>query len=234
MAVNLVTKIDDTVKINSALISVSDKRELDVLVPGLLAANAGIKLLSTGGTYSAIKEQLGNDGGRTLLQVSDYTGQPEMQGGLVKTLDFKIYLGLLSESYNPAHRADLERTEAIAIDLVVVNLYPFEITAAASDSTIENARANIDIGGPSMIRAAAKNFHRVAVVTDPGDYKALLADIANSSGCTTLRHRFWLAKKAFVHTASYDSAISGYLADQPYRNLADSYSIGSTRPAKLD
>jgi phosphoribosylaminoimidazolecarboxamide formyltransferase/IMP cyclohydrolase len=174
MAVNKVGTIDDRVKVKTVLVSLFDKSGLDVLARGLLRVNPGILFLSTGGTYSALHAVLGDAAAAALRQVSEYTGQPEMQGGLVKTLDFKIYLGLLSETYNAAHTADLERTGAATIDMVAANLYPFEQTIAAPGSTLEDARANIDIGGPCMVRAAAKNFHRVAVLTDPSDYVLVL------------------------------------------------------------
>ena len=169
MSLNIVEKIDDRVAIRTALVSVSDKTGLDEFIPALVAACPDIRILSTGGTYAAIERILGAAASKNLQAVSDYTGQPEMQGGLVKTLDFKIYLGLLSEKYNDAHQADLARTSAVAIDMVVVNLYPFRETVAKEGVTPEEARTNIDIGGPCMVRASAKNYLRVASVTDPGD-----------------------------------------------------------------
>ena len=150
MAGNRVGTIDDRVKVKTVLLSVSDKSALETLVRGILAANPGVQFLSTGGTHSALQTLLGASASSTLRQVSDYTGQPEMQGGLVKTLDFKIYLGLLSETYNAAHTADLARTGAAVIDMVVVNLYPFQQTVAAARANLEDARANIDIGGPCL------------------------------------------------------------------------------------
>lgn len=148
MAKNVVEKVDDQVKINTLLVSVSDKSGLDTLIPGMIAVNPDLVILSTGGTFARIKEILGPGADTHLRQVSDYTGQPETQGGLVKTLDFKIYLGLLTETYNDAHQSDLARTKARPIDMVVVNLYPFAKTIARPDMTLENARGNIDIGGP--------------------------------------------------------------------------------------
>ncbi|MBT7700751.1 MAG: hypothetical protein HN700_10695, partial [Verrucomicrobia bacterium] len=121
MALNIVEKIDEAVNVKHVLASVSDKRGLDRLVPGLVAANPDVKIYSTGGTYAAIETLLGPEAAaRNLVAVAAYTGQPEMQGGLVKTLDFKIYLGLLSETYNEAHVRDLERTGGVALDMVVV------------------------------------------------------------------------------------------------------------------
>jgi len=224
---NFVDTIDERVPIRRALISVFDKRGLDLLVPGLLRANPSMSILSTGGSFVAIAAILGAcaqpGAAGNLRQVSDYTGQPEMQGGLVKTLDFKIYLALLSETYNPAHAADLGRTGAQPIDLVVVNLYPFKETVSHAGVTPEQARANIDIGGPCMLRAAAKNFLRVAAVVDPADYPAILAEMQAGGGSLSLATRFRLAQKAFAATAEYDRAIAGYLSGLELAEVAACY-----------
>ena len=132
---NIVSDIDNRVAVKHVLMSVSDKTGLDAFVPALVKACPGVKIYSTGGTYTKVKEILGAAADGTLVAVSDYTGQPEMQGGLVKTLDFKIYLGLLSETYNSAHQADLSRLSAQPIDMVVVNLYPFQATVAKEGVT---------------------------------------------------------------------------------------------------
>ena len=226
MALNIVEKIDDGVKVNHVLASVSDKAGLDTLIPGLIAVNPAVRIFSTGGTYQAIKDMLGpKTAAANLASVSDYTGQPEMQGGLVKTLDFKIYLGLLSETYNAAHVADLARTKAVAIDMVVVNLYPFKQAIARAGVTPEMARTNIDIGGPCMVRASAKNFLRVAPVTDPADYPRILAELGKSGGRLSLKTRFDLATKAFTHTAEYDAAISRYLAARTVEEVSECYKV---------
>jgi phosphoribosylaminoimidazolecarboxamide formyltransferase/IMP cyclohydrolase len=222
MSMNVVEKIDDMVKISHVLVSVSDKQGLDTFIPALKAVNPDIKFFSTGGTFTRIREILG-EGDESLVQVSDYTGQPETQGGLVKTLDFKIYLGLLTETYNDAHQEDLKRTGAVPIDMVVVNLYPFKDTISKLDITAENARGNIDIGGPTMVRASAKNFIRVASVVAPEDYELIVSDIKQSGGSLSLRRRFGLARKAFAHTAEYDRMISDYLAAQSYETVSDCY-----------
>lgn len=228
MAVNIVEQIDDSIKIRYVICSVSDKSGLEEFIPGLIAVVPSVMVYSTGGTYDKIQEILGDSAEKHLIPVSSYTGQPEMQGGLVKTLDFKIYLGLLSESYNEAHTRDLERTGAVPIDMVVVNLYPFRTTIERPGTTLEEARANIDIGGPCMIRASAKNFLRIAAVTDPNDYKTVLEKLKNTEGRLSLETRFQLAQKAFAHTAEYDKTISGYLdqtdfdeARGGYHQLAD-------------
>lgn len=239
MTKNIVSKIDDSVKINTVLVSVSDKSGLESFIPALVEINPEIRILSTGGTFSTIStilDEFSKGRGADILknrksshkileQVSDYTGQPETQGGLVKTLDFRIYLGLLTETYNESHQNDLKRTNSITIDMVVVNLYPFKETISKPDATCENARGNIDIGGPTMIRASAKNFIRVSSVVDPSDYAEILENMRASDGALTLEQRFNLAKKAFEHTAVYDRTISDYLANTPFEQVKSCYSI---------
>jgi phosphoribosylaminoimidazolecarboxamide formyltransferase/IMP cyclohydrolase len=227
MTKNVVERVDDRVKINTLLVSVSDKTGLETFIPGMAAVNPDLVILSTGGTFGRIREILGSEADRHLTQVAEYTGQPETQGGLVKTLDFKIYLGLLTETYNEAHQADLARTGARPIDMVVVNLYPFARTIAKTDATLEHARGNIDIGGPTMIRAAAKNFIRVASVTDPGAYPKILAKLTAEKGCLSLADRYDLATRAFEHTAAYDRAIADYLAASAGKTLHSCYQTGA-------
>lgn len=223
MAMNVVDTIDNRVEVNHVLISVSDKSGLESFVPGLLAMNPDLRIFSTGGTFSRLKEILGTEFEANLTQVADYTGQPETQGGLVKTLDFRIYLGLLTETYNQAHQEDLQRTRSVPIDMVVVNLYPFQATVSKADVAVEQARGNIDIGGPCMIRASAKNFIRVASVVDPADYDGILTDMKRQDGGTTLDLRFRLAQKAFTHTAVYDRAIADFLSTRPMEDVAACY-----------
>ena len=223
MALNIVKDIDSRVAVKHVLMSVSDKTGLETFVPALVKACPGVKIYSTGGTYTKVKEILGDAAKDTLVAVSDYTGQPEMQGGLVKTLDFKIYLGLLSETYNDAHQADLKRLSAQPIDMVAVNLYPFQQTIAKEGGTPEMARTNIDIGGPCMVRASAKNYLRVASVTDPLDYASLAAELADHGGTIGLDTRFKLMKKAFTHTAQYDKAISEFFTTRPWDEVNGTY-----------
>jgi len=222
---NIVSDIDNRVAVKNVLMSVSDKAGLETFVPALVKACPGVKIYSTGGTYTKVKEILGPAAEGTLVAVSDYTGQPEMQGGLVKTLDFKIYLGLLSEKYNDAHQADLARLSALPIDMVVVNLYPFQATVAKEGVTPEMARTNIDIGGPCMVRASAKNYLRVASVTDPADYSSLVDELAANSGTLGLDTRFKLMQKAFAHTAKYDTAISSFFAGRAYPEIESTYTL---------
>jgi len=226
MALNIVSKIDDRVSVKHVLMSVSDKTGLESFVPALIATCPQVKILSTGGTFTAIQNMLTPaQAAQHLVSVSDYTGQPEMQGGLVKTLDFKIYLGILSETYNEAHQNDLARTHAVAIDMVVVNLYPFKQAVAKPDVTPESARTNIDIGGPCMVRASAKNYLRVASVTDPLDYASLIEELKTNNGTLSLNTRFALMKKAFAHTASYDSAIAAFFTQVAPERIASTYTL---------
>ncbi len=223
MSINIVEKIEKQIKIKHVLVSVSDKRYLEKFIPEMVNINPEIKIFSTGGTYAKLKEFLGDSAPSPIIQVSDYTGQPETQGGLVKTLDYKIYLGLLTETYNAFHQNDLRRTGGVPIDMAVVNLYPFEKTISTEGATAEEARGNIDIGGPCMIRASAKNFLRVASVVDPDDYGAVIDEMRKHQGSISLATRYRLAQKAFSHTAAYDAAISRYLARTDFEAARECY-----------
>jgi len=190
--------------IKTALLSVSDKTGLVEFARGL--TNFGVALLSTGGTAKLLR-----DSGIGVTEVSDHTGFPEMLDGRVKTLHPKIHGGILARRDLPAHADALRGAGITTIDLVVVNLYPFAQAVARADCTLEDAIENIDIGGPAMVRSAAKNHAHVAVVTDPADYAAILAEMRVAGGAVGETTRFKLAQKAFSHTAAYDGAISNYL-----------------------
>ena len=214
------------VTIRRALLSVSDKDGIVALAATL--ADAGVELVSTGGTAVALR-----GAGLTVRDVSDVTGFPEMMDGRVKTLHPMVHGGLLAVRDNPEHAAAMEAHEIGAIDLVVVNLYPFEDTVARGagrDEIIEN----IDIGGPSMVRSAAKNHAFVTVVTDPADYDDLLAELGAHDGATTLAFRKRMAAKAFAATAAYDSMISQWFAfaDQQQR-FPDMLAVNGRRVAEL-
>lgn len=206
--------VTDRIPVKTVLLSVFDKTGLETFVPGLVEAAPGVRLLSTGGTYKKLKEL----GVPNLSEVAEYTGSPEMEGGLVKTLHPMIHGGILGERNNPAHQKYLEGGNGRFIDLVVVNLYPFEKVIAQQDVTFEAARGNIDIGGPTMIRGAAKNALSCAPIIDPQDYEAILGHIRTNNGCTTLEYRLSLVPKAFAHTAEYDKAIAAFTAEQISRH----------------
>ncbi len=192
------------IRIRQALISVSDKTGLVELARSL--ARFGVDILSTGGTAKLLSAS-----GLDVTEVADYTGYPEMLDGRLKTLHPKIHGGLLARRDVPDHMAAIKDAGAEPIDLVVVNLYPFQQTVARSDCTFDEAVENIDIGGPTMVRAAAKNHAGVAVVTDPADYAAVIAELERRGGALSAATRLALAKKAFAHTAAYDAAIANYL-----------------------
>jgi len=191
-------------KIQRALLSVSDKKDLVQFAETLSAA--GIELISTGGTAKALREA-----GLAVTDLSSYTGFPEMLDGRVKTLHPKVHGGLLYIRGNQSHEAAARAHEIQPIDLVVVNLYPFEQTVARLDATLHDAIENIDIGGPSMLRSAAKNHQSVTVVVDPGDYNKVSGEI-KETGNTSLELRRRLAAKVFARTAAYDAAIAAHLS----------------------
>ncbi|MEQ1629342.1 MAG: bifunctional phosphoribosylaminoimidazolecarboxamide formyltransferase/IMP cyclohydrolase, partial [Gallionella sp.] len=190
--------------IKQALISVSDKSGVLEFAKGLHAL--GVKILSTGGTAKLL-----SDNGVPCMEVADYTGFPEMLDGRVKTLQPKVHAGILARRDLPEHVATLAKHNIPTIDLVVVNLYPFAATIAKPNCSLEDAIENIDIGGPTMVRAAAKNHGHVAIVTDPIDYADVLAEMQTNGCAVSDATRFDLMKKAFSHTAAYDAAISNYL-----------------------
>ena len=202
--------------IAQALLSVSDKTGLVAFARGL--AGLGIELLSTGGTAKALGEA-----GLAVTEIGDYTGFPEMLDGRVKTLHPKVHGGILARRDVKAHSAALEAQGIPTIDLVVVNLYPFRETVAKHGVTLDDAIENIDIGGPTMVRAAAKNWQHVGVVVEPADYPALLAELTQNGRVLSDATRFALAQKAFSHTASYDGAISNFLTARSLDNVAAAF-----------
>jgi phosphoribosylaminoimidazolecarboxamide formyltransferase / IMP cyclohydrolase len=187
--------------ITRALISVSDKTGVDEFADGLTAL--GVEILSTGGTARLLREK-----GLRIRDVSDLTGFPEMLDGRVKTLHPKVHGGILAVRSNAEHQNQVRAQGIEFIDLVVVNLYPFEKTAAKAGVSFEELIENIDIGGPAMVRSAAKNFEDVTVVVDVADYPGLLAELRNTQGYVSRETRARLARKAFATTAAYDGAIS--------------------------
>ena len=190
--------------IKRALISVSDKQGIVEFAQTL--NRLGVEILSTGGTAKLFREK-----NVPVIEVSDYTGFPEMLDGRVKTLHPKVHGGILGRRDLPEHVAAMKEADIPTIDMVVVNLYPFRETIANPDCSLEEAIENIDIGGPTMVRAAAKNYNHVAIVTDPADYDQLTRELESSGGAVGAETRLALAKKAFSHTAEYDGAISNYL-----------------------
>ncbi len=190
-------------KIQRALISLTDKAGIEGFAGELV--QLGIELLSTGGTARKLREA-----GLTVMDVSEFTGFPEMLDGRVKTLHPKVHAGILNQRANGDHQRQCAEHGLRNIDLIAVNLYAFEKTIADRNCSLAEAIENIDIGGPTMLRAAAKNFHDVTVIVDPADYPLVLQEI-KATGNTSLTTRFGLMKKVFALTSAYDTAISKWL-----------------------
>lgn len=190
-------------KVERALISLTDKSGIEGFATEL--AGLGIDLLSTGGTAKKLR-----DAGLGVMDVSEFTGFPEMLDGRVKTLHPKVHGGVLNQRENPEHQAQCAEHGLKNIDIIAVNLYAFEKTVADPNCSLADAIENIDIGGPTMLRAAAKNFNDVTVIVDPADYPQVIAEI-KETGNTTLKTRFRLAAKVFQLTSTYDTAISAWL-----------------------
>lgn len=191
-------------KIKRALISVSNKSGIEDFAKEL--SSVGIEIISTGGTADRLRKA-----GLEVRDVQSITGFPEMLDGRVKTLHPAVHGGLLARRNLPAHMKVIEEHNIKPIDMVVVNLYPFRETISKEGVTLEEAIENIDIGGPAMLRSAAKNFEGVTVIVDPADYSLVLDEIKVNDGAVSRETRFKLAGKAFRHTAQYDTAIADYL-----------------------
>lgn len=191
-------------KIKRVLISLSDKTGAVEFAKGL--SEFGVQFLSTGGTAAILREA-----GLSVMDVSEYTGFPEMLDGRVKTLHPKVHGGLLGLRGKPEHVETMKKFGIEPIDMVVVNLYPFRQTIAKPDCTFEDAIENIDIGGPTMLRSASKNFQSVTVVIDPADYGKVLAEMKKSGGEVSYKTNMELAYKVFRTTSEYDKMISDYL-----------------------
>jgi phosphoribosylaminoimidazolecarboxamide formyltransferase/IMP cyclohydrolase len=208
---------DGAVRVRRALISVSDKTGVIDFARGLAAL--GVEVLSTGGTAAALREE-----SLEVTDVSEFTGQEEILDGRVKTLHPRLHAALLARRDDPEHMATLEREGIEPIDLVCVNLYPFEATISGHEVPHETAIEKIDIGGPTMIRAAAKNHAGVVVVVKPESYDAVLAELDESGGEVSEPTRHWLANEAFAQTARYESAISGWFSS-PYEDFPEHLAV---------
>lgn len=216
----------DRIPVENIIISVFDKTGLDYFTPEMLKFNRNLKIISTGGTHTKLKEILGDN--PLLLDISQITGVPEMEGGLVKTLHPKIHAGILGERNNPAHQDFIRRKICgFYIDMVVVNLYPFDKVVSEPAVTFEKARGNIDIGGPTMLRGAAKNFMSCAAVCDPNDYDLVLNDLRNTVGSTTFDLRLSLAKKVFNLISEYDASIFKFIKNKNFKDIRKGYKFSN-------
>lgn len=219
-----VEEIDDRVPIRTALISVYDKAGLEDFVPGLLEVVPDLRILSTGGTYGRLKQILGEDC-KNLGDVSSYTGMEEAAGGLVKTIDFRLGLGYLTETYCEEHQQQMEKLGAVPIDLLVWNLYPFVAAASKEGADYEDARMNMDVGGVLANRGCGKNWLRVAAAVDPADYPGLLAELKDTKGYTTLRKRWELMQKVWNMLADDMTAVRDYHKAMPFEKAIAPYKI---------
>jgi phosphoribosylaminoimidazolecarboxamide formyltransferase/IMP cyclohydrolase len=216
------------------LVSVFDKSGLENLVKGILEVNADAKFYSTGGTGKKISEILGSSASKNYIPVEEFTGAPEMEGGLVKTLHPKIHAGLLAERGNPAHEEYLYKTlsqgsryAGVYFDVFVGNLYPFTTVIAKEGTTSETARVNIDIGGPAMTMASAKNWHSIAVLTSTSQYAGFISSLKSQEGRISLEQRFKLAAEAMQSIGEYRTSIGRYFSAldfekdvRPFLNIA--------------
>ncbi|TAN43647.1 MAG: hypothetical protein EPN25_00205 [Nitrospirae bacterium] len=212
-------QVVDRIKPEHILVSVFDKAGLEELIRGILEVSPSARFYSTGGTGKKIMEILGSNASKNYSPVEDFTGAPEMEGGLVKTLHPKIHAGLLAERGNPAHEEYLYRTLAamggspgVYFDVFVGNLYPFTSVVAKEGTTSETARVNIDIGGPAMTMASAKNWHSVAVLTAPSQYAGFIKSLKDNGGRIGLEQRFALAQQAMSSVGEYRTAIGKYFS----------------------
>ncbi|MGH7931710.1 MAG: bifunctional phosphoribosylaminoimidazolecarboxamide formyltransferase/IMP cyclohydrolase, partial [Candidatus Binataceae bacterium] len=220
---------DNKVKVTRALIGVSDKGGLPDLARAL--ARLGIEMLSTGGTRAALE-----GAGVGVKAVEEFTGFPEILDGRVKTLHPKIHGGILARRADPSHQRQMAQHGLQPIDLVIVNFYPFEQTVARAGVGLDEAIENIDIGGPTLVRAAAKNYADVAVVTDPADYPAIIRELEANHGAISAATRWRLARKAFARVTAYDCAISNYLgahADADGGPFGETFSLSLERAQTL-
>ena len=223
-----VTDIDNFVPVKNVVISVFDKKGLDILVLGLLENCPDVMIYASGGTYAFIRQLIGaTEAENHLMEVSEYTDVPETAGGLVKTLHHKLFLGYLTETYCPEHQEDLAREYAVPIDLLIGGLYPFADVIKASGANLETARGNIDVGGPSALRAAAKNWHRVMTMATPckESYEALVRHLEETGGGTNLEMRFQSWKNTFYVLSSYDSQIYAWLQTAEFEDVEKIYNI---------
>lgn len=216
-------KVVNLIKPSHVLVSVFDKNGLAYLTRSLVEINSSVMFYSTGGTAKKIREVLGDNTNRNFTSVEKFTGAPEMEGGLVKTLHPKIHAGLLAERGNPAHEdylyktlADMTRSPGVYFDVFVGNLYPFTSVIADQSTTPETARVNIDIGGPAMTMASAKNWHSVAVLSSPSQYEGFVNAVRNNEGQIDLKTRFDLAKEAMAIVGEYRLAIGRYFSEMDY------------------
>ena len=218
-----VRKIEDLVKVRNVIVSTADKRGLAEFAPKLVKICPQVRFYATGGTYAVLRESLGDMAAQRVVEMTRYTTQPITHSGLARTIDFKIYIGLLADPFNKVHVQDLSSAGAAFFDIVISSVHLYADLAAEGEPLPEDLRANIDIGGPGMIRAGVRNFLRVAVVVDPDDYGRVLEHITENGGKTDLELRLELARKAFRLMAKNDTALAEYFERLDKATLQEHY-----------
>lgn len=204
-------KFEDLVKVRNVIVSTADKRGLGELAVRLVEINPQVRFYATGGTYSVVREALGAKAAQRVVEMNRYTTQPVTHAGLARTIDFKIYIGLLADPFNPVHVLDLSSAGAAFFDMVISNVHLHSSLSEGREPGVEDVRSTIDIGGPGMIRAGVRNFLRVAVLSDPDDYTRVLDHVREHGGATSLDLRIELARKAFRLLSRNDESIADYL-----------------------
>lgn len=218
-----VRKIEDLVQVRNVIVSAADKRGLAEFAPQLVKICPQVRFYATGGTYAVLREALGDMAAQRVVEMNRYTTQPITHAGLARTIDFKIYIGLLADPFNPIHVQDLSSAGAAFFDIVLSNVHLYSDLSADGEPLPEELRSNIDIGGPGMIRAGVRNYLRVAVVVDPDDYGLLLDHITENDGRTDLGLRLELARKAFRLIAKNDTALADYFGRLDREALLEHY-----------
>lgn len=220
-----VRRLEDEVKVRNALVSVSDRSGLEKITKRLIELCPNLRFYTTGGTHDYLQDTLGAASKQHLVEMRRYTTRPQMRSGLARTIDYKIYIGLLADPHNDVHVSDISQSGAVFFDLVICNMLPFEEATEEKPLDLEKVRATIDIGGLSMIRAAARNFLRVATVVDPNDYDKVINKVEELGGKTDFEFRLELARKAFKRSSTYDAAVSTFLDKLDPEELKGFYSM---------
>jgi len=225
MPIDKITDLENQIQVRNVIVSVADKRGIEKLAPRLLELCPGLRFYATGGTFRALREVIGLDAPQHLVEMTRYCIQPVTKSGLARTVDFKVYIGLLADPFNEIHVADLSKAGAVFFDMVISNLAPFPEAEDAAGVDDEERRLMIDIGGPGMIRGGMSNYLRVATVTDPDDYDRVLERIEQLNGQTDLELRHELARKAAQVTARNAAAIARYFEELTPETLKDLYAF---------
>lgn len=218
-----ITKFEDLVPVRNIIVTCADKRGLDEFAPKLVKICPQVRFYATGGTFQVLKDALGHLASQRVVEMNRYTTQPVTHAGLARTIDFKLYIGLLADPFNPIHVQDLSSSGAAFFDTVISNVHLYDDMVEAGEIDPETVRMNIDIGGPGLLRAAVRNYLRVSAVVDPGDYERILNHIEENEGKTKLDLRIELARKAFQLISRNDTQLAQYFDELNIDMLREHY-----------